>query len=98
MSRKDHLPSKVRVKVVREKSGNYFAELPEYDVFTEAGSVFGLIFNINDLIYTLFDIPKRDRAKVWYAPPFKQRKQEEFPVNPVLFKAFIQPNLQYDFK
>lgn len=91
------LPAQIKVKVTREKSGSYFAELPEYDVFTEADNLSELVFNINDLVYTYFDIPRKDRGRVWYAPPLKQRKEEEFPLNPVHFKVLTEPDVQYSF-
>lgn len=98
MGKKISLPSKIKVKVIQEKSGNYFVELPEYDAFTEASSVTELIFNVNDLIYTYFDVPKKDRGKVWYEPPLKQRKEEKFPVNPILFRALTEPDVSYSFR
>lgn len=97
MSQKFLLPSQIKVKVIKEKSGNYFAELPEYGVFTEAVSLAELIFNINDLIYTYLDIPRKDRGKVWYAPPLKQRKEENFPISPVHFRVLTEPDVHYSF-
>ena len=97
MKHKICLPSQIKVRVTQEKSGNYFAELSEYDVFTEANTLAELIFNINDLIYTYFDIPKKDRGKVWYAPPLKQRKEEKFPISPIHFKVLTEPDTRYSF-
>lgn len=96
--KKKLLPSKIKVKVAQEKSGVLFAELPEYDIFTEADTFNELIINVNDLVYTYFDLPKKDRSKVWYAPPLIQRKKEAFPLNPVLFKVLTEPGSNYSFK
>lgn len=92
------LPSKIKVKVNKEKSGIFFAELTEYDVFTEANSLNELIINVNDLIYTYFDLPKRDRDKIRYMPPLKEQKEEKFPVNPILFSVFTKTGFAYSFK
>ena len=92
------LPSKIRVKVIQEKSGFLFAELPEYDVFTEANSFNELLVNVNDLVYTFFDVPQKDRGKIVYMPPLKQQKQEVFPINPISFNVLTKPGLNYSFK
>lgn len=65
------LPKAIRVRVVKEKGGVLFAELPEYSIFTEADTFSSLIFNVNDLVISFFDVPKNLREKVWYSPPEK---------------------------
>ncbi len=65
------LPKSVEVKVIREKGGILFAELPEYSIFTEADTFPDLVFNVNDLVQSFFDVPKKLREKVWYNPPEK---------------------------
>ncbi|MCJ7740672.1 hypothetical protein MUP32_05170 [Candidatus Microgenomates bacterium] len=62
------LPQTIKVKIEKTLHGKYFAELPEYDVFTEANNREELDFLINDLIYCLFDIPRQDQKNVWYRP------------------------------
>ena len=92
MNKLQKLPSEIKVKVIVEKSGVHFAELVDYGVFTEADSPQELIFNINDLIHCFFDIPKRDRTKIWYMPKRTQiERHENFPVNPVLFHVLTNP-------
>lgn len=66
---KIRLPKAIEVKVVREKSGVLFAELPKYSIFTEADSFSDLVFNVNDLVQSFFDVPKKLRVDVWYNPP-----------------------------
>lgn len=60
------LPSKIKVKIVKGKSGSYVAELPEYDIHTESDSLSGLDYMINDLIYAYFDVPRKMWGRVWY--------------------------------
>lgn len=92
MKKSQSLPSEIKVKVIKEKSGVYFAELVEYGIFTEADSPQELIFNINDLIYSFFDISKRDRTKIWYMPrELPAGKQEKTFMHPVLFHVLTQP-------
>jgi len=62
------IPEVIHVKLIRTKERNYIAELVDYDVFTQAKSIEELPFYINDLIYTLFDIPKELQSDVWYQP------------------------------
>lgn len=92
------LPSQIQVRIKKEKIGGFFAELPEYDIFTEADSLNGLIINVNDLVYTYFDLPKKDRGKIWYMPPLEQQRKEKFPVNPVLFNVLTKPGFNYSFR
>lgn len=72
------LPEKIKVKIMRHKSGvGFFAELPEYGIFTEAESELELHEMINDLIYELFSIPKNLQNKVRYVPSAKQSLPEK---------------------
>lgn len=69
-----HLPKVIKVKVIKGESGCFIAELPKYDVFTEADSLLELEWNVNDLIYTLFDVPKKYHGKIWYRPAKRRVK------------------------
>lgn len=92
------LPSQIKVKVVQEKSGVIFAELSDYGIFTEANNQTELIFNINNLIYSFFDIADKDRDKFWYLPSLKeaQKKQKSAPlVNPLFFHILTRPDVKY---
>jgi len=62
------LPKKVSVVVFKGKSGSLLARLPEYEVFTEADNLNDLIFQVNDLIYTYFDVPKEFQDDIQYLP------------------------------
>lgn len=64
-----NLPESIKVKVYKQKTtGEFFAKLPEYDVFTEADTEENLELMINDLIYETFDIPKELQSEIRYVP------------------------------
>ena len=44
------LPHVIKVRIIKGSSGVFLAELPEYDIHTEADSRSGLDFMINDLM------------------------------------------------
>ncbi|MBW7944556.1 hypothetical protein H3C70_04095 [Patescibacteria group bacterium] len=68
-TKKFQLPEKIHVRILRHDSGvGFFAELPEYRVFTEASSQEELDEMINDLIYELFSVPKKLQNQVKYGP------------------------------
>jgi len=62
------LPTRIKVKVKKGTIAKYLAQLPELDIFTEADSLAELQININDLICTFFDIPKKYQQDLWYRP------------------------------
>lgn len=63
------LPQRILVKLSPgEKSGAIIAELLEYDVFTEIDSLLELDDQVNDLIYTLFEVPKEFQGAIKYEP------------------------------
>ncbi len=78
MKKLPKLPHVIKVRIIKGKSGVFIAELPEYDIHTEADSRSGLDYMINDLIYAYFDVPKKYWGKVWYR---KEEKRPE-PVKP----------------
>ena len=63
-----NLPPRIKVRVIEGGEGKFVAELPEYNIHTEADSRSGLDFMINDLIYAYFDVPKKYWSKLWYRP------------------------------
>ena len=82
------LPQKILVQVKRNRNtGVFIAELPEYDVFTEADDFNSLIFQVNDLICTYFSVPKSSHDKVFYIPAKVTSliEKQEPPVDPILF-------------
>lgn len=87
-------PYTIRVKVKRNnKTGVYLAELPEYDIFTEADSFTDLVFHVNDLVHTYFDIPKKLRDQIWYMPPkISVKTEQSLPTNPILFHVLTSCN------
>lgn len=63
-----NIPHKIKVRVKKGESGCFIITLPDYDVFTEADNVSDLFLKVNDLIYTLFDIPKKLQSKIIFFP------------------------------
>lgn len=59
------LPDSIKVRISLVETG-YFAELPEYDIFTQANTLDELDFMINDLIMVFFDVPESLRSSVQY--------------------------------
>jgi len=87
------LPERIKVEIIKGTSGCLIAELSEYDASTEADSFEELEYNVNDLIYTLFDIPKSFQKKIWYQAPWK--KTQTFPQKNIslMFKVFYSSDL-----
>ena len=79
------LPNQIEVKIKKEKDGTLFAELPEFGVFTEADSVGELIFNVNDLIYSFFDVKSSSRGKFCYLPHLKKQIEAKHQINSIPF-------------
>lgn len=70
----DELPEELDVRVLRNpKTGIWIAKIKNLDIFTEADDLIGLLYNINDLIYAFFGIPKDLQPKVWYMPSSLQQ-------------------------
>lgn len=91
-----HLPDKVKVNIVKGKSGSFIAELPEYDVFTEAKTLIELNANINDLIYAYFDVPKEYQSEIWYSPATRKKSRK---VNiPDHYKILVTPEYHHYFQ
>ena len=96
------LPKRILVEIKKADSGDYLAYLPEFDIFTEADNPAHLIFQVNDLIYAYFDIPKKYQRQFHFLPPL-ERIDELFGVKRVKtpriqFNSFYTPNsslLQY---
>ncbi len=64
---KPTLPHEIQV-VITYEDGYYVAELPSYDVVTQATTMQDLVFLVNDLICALFDIPTSKQTNIWYKP------------------------------
>ena len=62
------LPEKIEVRLIKGSSGTFIAELPEFDIFTEADSIGELLLSINDLLFEYFDIPKAMQGTFMYKP------------------------------
>jgi len=83
------LPTSINVKVFKGKSGRLIAELPEYDIFTEVDEGMAeLLWGVNDLIFTFFDVPKKYHGNICYHPREKPKEllNEE---KPQPFKRYL---------
>lgn len=69
------LPDKIRIDVKKGESGRLLAELPQYSIFTEARDLNHLFIQVNDLIYTYFDVPKKYQKQIWFLPPSDLQEQ-----------------------
>lgn len=63
-----HLPKTIRVRIKKLPKKKLFAELTDYGVFTEADNEKELLYLINDLVYTYFNIPKVLQMEFFYKP------------------------------
>lgn len=81
------LPSKVKIRIFKGQSGIFIAELPDYDISTEADSILEVDDLINDLIYVYFDVPQNLRKNVRYIP---EKPRQEIDLESLLiFQKFI---------
>lgn len=67
------LPSHISVQIQKGDSGVLIAALDQYDAVTEASDLNELFFNVNDLIYTIFDIPKKYQKDIQFLPTLEAR-------------------------
>lgn len=98
----EQLPEQLDVKVSRNpKTGIWMANINNLDIFTEANDLIGLIYNVNDLIYAFFDIPKNLQHEVWYIPPFIQEpvieKRKTHLEELMKFNIFVSPKLHQTY-
>jgi len=89
------LPSKIKVAIFRSTMGVYIAELPDYDLHTEADSIQELAFNVNDLIYAYFDVDKEYQKGIWYRPVDGTNQISSQKSVPLVFQKFLPA---YNFK
>lgn len=87
MEKGNLLPPKIKVKIFKGKSGVFIAELPEYDISTEADSILEVDELINDLIYVYFDVPKEYRKAIRYVS--EDLKKETDLKSHLIFQKFI---------
>lgn len=98
----EQLPEELDVTVSRNpETGIWLAKIKHLDIFTEADDLIGLIYNVNDLIYAFFDIPKKLQHQVWYMPPyFKETTvhKQKVRLNELMkFNILISPQLHLNF-
>ncbi|MEK7576989.1 MAG: hypothetical protein AAB492_00035 [Patescibacteria group bacterium] len=66
--KKIYIPRHIHVQIEKGDTGALVATLPSFDAVTEASDLSELFFNVNDLIYSIFDIPKRLQKNIQYIP------------------------------
>ena len=67
------LPAHIAVQIQKGDSGVLVATLNEFNAVTEANDLNELFFNVNDLIYTIFDIPKKYQNEIQFLPTMEAR-------------------------
>ena len=72
-TKKMSLPTQIAVQIQKGDSGVLIATIDEYNSVTEADDLNELFFNVNDLIYTIFDIPKKYQNDIQYLPTMEAR-------------------------
>ena len=69
---KYHLPKIVKVSVLRTTEDTYIAKFPELPgCLTEANDMVDLLYQVNDALFTYFDVSRKDLKGVdfLYYPP-----------------------------
>ena len=94
------LPNEIQVDVKKGESGRLLADLPKYNVFTEAKDLNHLFIQVNDLIYTYFDVPKKYQKHMWFLPTVNLQEQflegsfdKKSPIGTINISAFYTPEL-----
>lgn len=84
------LPERIKVHISKGSSGIFIAELPEYDISTEADSIWEIDDLINDLIWVYFDVPKEFRKEIRYVRyvPAEPKKEIDLSAH-LIFQKFI---------
>lgn len=81
------IPHQITVRLVRDNSG-FVAELPEYNAHTEAEDIYELFYQVNDLIYSIFDIAPEFRKFIKYIPESGEKFGSKIPSS-VFVKKYI---------
>lgn len=79
-----------------KKTGVWIANIENYEICTEADSFDELVFNVNDLIYTYFDISKKLQSEIRYLPPVLEHYSQEKKTSieeQVRFTMLVNPSL-----
>jgi len=69
------IPKYLTVNVQKGESGALIAEVSDLGVTTEANDLNELFINVNDLIYTYFDIPKKYQDQIQFIPNITARME-----------------------
>src|SRR5258708_30816746 len=62
------IPNSLSVDVKKGETGALIAEVSDLKIATEANDLNELFINVNDLIYTYFDIPKKYQDMICFVP------------------------------
>lgn len=90
------LPEKIKVLLRKGSSGVFIAELPEYDISTEADSIWEIDDLINDLICVYFDVPQEFRKEIRYVQE-EPRKEIDLRAH-LIFQKFISSEVNRLFR
>lgn len=92
------IPDVIKVNITQGESGVYIANLPEFDIFTEADHLEELGDLVNDLIYVFFDIQPEFRHSIRYlrVSPIKQKEKKLGFVH--IFHKFISSEADRAFR
>ncbi len=69
------LPKQIRVHIQKGESGALVASLDQYEAVTEGDNLTELFFNVNDLIYTIFEVPKKYQDNIQFIPTKDAQKE-----------------------
>ena len=86
------IPEKLKVRVTKDRSGVFTADILGYDIFTHAESVDELDQMINDLLMVFFDVPKKFHDKI----VFIRRKSPITKVDlnsSIVMRKFLSPEI-----
>lgn len=88
MNKVTQLPNKITVKILKEQNV-LIAELPEYDLHTEADTIWELVSNVNDIIKLYFNIPSESQTGIIYFPPIGNREPEVTQISSIDFLKYL---------
>ena len=100
-SKKYNLPSKVEVLLTKSPEGSFVATFPKLPgCLTEADDIVDLLYQVNDAIFTYFDISRKDLKGIdfLYTPPrnFLKNIKETKPM-PNSNKSAVEFHIPYAF-
>lgn len=95
LENKYNLPDSIQVTISKGESGVWIANIPDYDIFTEADNFWEIDDLINDLVFTYFDVPKELQASIRYVA--SQPKQKLSIGDHLILQKFISSEAERIF-